>query len=65
MLNRRVATMTASQIELDILSGNFDDSLNKYRREPLPSGEVITLGISILDGLPSFGGGGATVAAYC
>lgn len=42
MLNRRVAAMTASQIELDILSGNFDDSLNKYRREPLPSEETIT-----------------------
>jgi integrase len=41
-LNRRVAEMTASQIELDMLSGNFDDSLNKYRREPLPRPEQIT-----------------------
>jgi integrase len=41
-LNRRVAEMTANQIELDLLSGNFDDSLNKYRREPLASPEEIT-----------------------
>jgi integrase len=41
-LNRRVAEMTASQIELDMLSGNFDDSLDKYRREPLASPEEIT-----------------------
>jgi hypothetical protein len=41
-LNRRVAEMTANQIELDLLSGNFDDSLDKYRREPLASPEAIT-----------------------
>jgi len=30
-VNLKVAQKTANQIELDIISGNFDASLNKYR----------------------------------
>ena len=30
-VNRKLASMKAQQIELDILSGNFDESLEKYK----------------------------------
>ncbi|WP_052049696.1 Arm DNA-binding domain-containing protein [Leptolyngbya sp. KIOST-1] len=37
IINRRVATQKAQQIELDMLSGNFDPTLQKYKPEdPLP-----------------------------
>jgi integrase len=35
--NRKLAEIKARQIELDIISGNFDPSLDKYRIAPLPS----------------------------
>lgn len=34
--NRKLAQMRARQIELDILSGNFDISLDKYRPQVIP-----------------------------
>ncbi|MEY3297145.1 MAG: hypothetical protein RLZZ597_405 [Cyanobacteriota bacterium] len=37
LINRRVATQKAQQIELDMLSSNFDPTLQKYKPEdPLP-----------------------------
>ena len=37
IINRKVATQKAQQIELDMLSGNFDPTLQKYKPEdPLP-----------------------------
>jgi integrase len=35
--NRKLAEIKARQIELDIISGNFDFSLDKYRIAPLAS----------------------------
>jgi integrase len=35
--NRKLAEIKARQVELDIISGNFDPSLDKYRIAPLPS----------------------------
>ena len=37
IINRKVAAQKAQQIELDMLSGNFDPTLQKYKPEdPLP-----------------------------
>jgi integrase len=41
-LSRKIAEMAAHQIELDILSGNFDNSLAKYKRELTSDPEEIT-----------------------
>ncbi|GEM_PF-930860 len=38
-LNWKIAEAKAQQIELDILSGNFDPTLEKYRPEKLPKKE--------------------------
>jgi integrase len=37
IINRKVATQKAQQIELDMLSDNFDPSLSKYRSDSTPS----------------------------
>jgi integrase len=37
LINRKVAEAKARQIELDMLSGYFDATLDKYRPEPLPT----------------------------
>ncbi|MGP1385714.1 MAG: tyrosine-type recombinase/integrase [Thainema sp.] len=37
VINRKVASQKAQQIELDMLSGNFDPSLEKYRPESVSS----------------------------
>lgn len=43
IVNRKVASMKASQIELDIASGNFDPSLAKYKPQKQESISVSEL----------------------